>query len=351
MSSVPFSIRLPSKLVDLIDAFAKKTGKSTPDAVRSVIEQSVSNEYRILVVDCLKQPRNVLQRIRTKLAKQRVGECGHIETQDYSALMTFLHWAYMTGEGYANPEYVLVLLDITAALLTQMEKLKLCSNFSYFRSKLDIKNGESFSDGIERVKVEFMNNPSVGWAEVLTRPLEGMADDLQHFDRAMLRDIFDSRIEQVLPVAVRGAKASVDDDIIARDMQTLLPQATRSKINGLSVKLSSHPMAIVTEEGHHCYAFQSESVLSFATAIAGNVFDRMLDNKADAQGWLHDQFTRTTLQVHSLRGEVVIHENGGYRLILKEEEFKIFVSYLKENFESPAWVWLLNRHRELRGDY
>lgn len=352
MSSVPYSIRLPSKLVSIIDIFAKKTGKNGPDTVRTIIEQIDGNEYRFLVCDCLKEPREVLQRVRTQLANKKKGEYSvGIAPQDYSALMHFWHYAYMTGQGYAKPEYVMSLLDITSALLSQLGKFRPEQDLMYFRSTLNITAEESFRDGIARVKGEFSNNPSVSWAEMLTRPLEALADELQFLDKSVLPDIFDSRIEQVLPVAVRGANATVDCDIIERDMESLLPEIKCFDINGMTVQMCAQPLSIIVEEGKYCYAFQGESALGFAAAISGNVFVRMMAPDDGFKSWARRDFDRKTLHVQRLNGQVIIHEHGGYRLFLKDAEFQTLILELKKNFESAAWVWLIKRHHDLRGDY
>ena len=273
-----------------------------------------------------------------------------VEPVDYSALMYFWHWAYMSGDGYANPAYVLVLLDITGSLITELEKVGAPFDCHHVRSKLGLEEeGESFVDGIARVKQQFAANPSVSWAEWITRPLETMADDLQYLDHPAIARVFRMRVEPVLPVAVLGAKAGVDDDLVDWDMKALLPQAERFKLGGMSVALMAHPMAIVIEEGHHCFAFTPESVLGIAKGIAGGAFVRMMAPEAE-KVWPHGRFQLTQFDAARFQGTVILHEHGGYRLHLSDDEFQQFISNLSAQFAQPAWAWVLKRHRDLRGD-
>lgn len=349
MSSVPFAIRLPSRLAAIIDAFAKKTGKSTPDAVRAGIEGAFSNEYRMLLVDSLSNKDETLKRVREYLSPSNDRAMTSLASQDYSAMMCFWHFAYMHNDGFANPMYVAELLDIIADLLIEAETKQIPIDFHYIQSKLDLNVSESFIDGISRIKKEFFANPSVSRAEWLTRPLEGMADDLQNFDKSVLKRIFDSRMAITLPVAVLGARTPVAEDIISDYMEQVHPIAERFSIGEMSVLLSSSPLALVVDEGHHCYAFCAESVLSIATGIAYGAFSRMIERVEAPNVWT-SPFKRRSFQVERLKDEFIIHEHGGYRLVMKLAEFKNFVSNLESQFFSPEWKILISRRQNLRGD-
>ncbi len=347
MSSIPFSIRLPVTLVELLNNLSKKTGMSPPDTMRAVLETSAhGNAYRLMVGERLKEPYEVIKRVRTALRRDSNVS---LEPEDCSALLYFFHWAYMSGDGFAAPHYVAALLDLTAELISQLEKVGVGDEGGYVRSKLGLVEGESSSDGIQRVKREFAENPSVSWAEFLTRPLEGMADELQFLHRSTVHAIFQPRLDRVLPVAVRGAKATVNSELVDWDMQALLPPAESFKIGPLSVTLYAHPIAIMIEEGHHCYPFSPESVLGIATGIENNVFERMLSQR-ELPLTMQGSFRRGKLDIVRSDDSVILNESSSYRLILSSSEFSEFIKNLKLQFSKPAWMWLLKRHCDLRGD-
>lgn len=348
MSSVPFSIRLPVALVELLNALSKKTGMSPPDTMRAVLESSVhGNAYRLIVVERLKEPYEVIKRVRSVL---RENSSAKLEPEDCSALLHFFHWAYMSGDGFATPQYVATLLDLTAELISQLEEVGVKDEGGYARSKLGLVEGESLRDGVDRIKREFAANPSVSWAEFLIRPLEGIADELQFLERSKIHAIFQPRLDRVLPVAVRGAKATVDGELIDWDMRALLPPAESFKLGALSVTLYAHPIAIMVEEGHHCYPFSPESVLGIATGIANDVFERMI-SQSKSPLTKQDSFRRSKLDIARCDDSVLLHENSGYRLILSIAEFTEFIKNLELQFAKPGWIWLLKRHCDLRGDF
>lgn len=346
MTSVPFSIRLPSALVDVVNMVAKKTGMSTPDAMRAAIELSVrGNEYRLLVIEALKQPSVVLQKVRAHIQRQQ-----RLAAQDYSALLYFFHAAYMSPEGFANPTYVAELLELARDLYNELNKFGGNYKDDHIRSNWQITSEETIDEGVTRICRTFRDNPSVTWAEYLTRPLEAMADDLQFLTPSTLPQLFDKRLERLLAVAVLGAKQSTDGDIVDWDLKALLPQAEQIRLQGMSLTLYSNPIGLVFEEGHHCYAFSSESVMSFVTAIENKVFDGMISPAVPRLG-LTRNFRRGTLDITRLDNVFVIHESGGYRLQVSIVEFTTIIDELSAQFSKPAWGWLVKRYRDLRGDY
>lgn len=338
MKSIPFSIRLPENLASTVEWIAKKTGKSAPDVVRSGIEQAFADEYRSQVIDCISNPANTMRVVREFLSASPEKKGRAMPLPFYSALMYFWHTAYMQSNGFANPEYVDALLSITSCLLTEAEENNLDVNFRYCRDKLGIRSEEAITDGIKRINAEFQSSPSIGYAEWLARPLVVIADDLQKFESGSIGRIFDRYLQLLLPVAVIGSKTALDEDIVSRDLKVLLPSAEPLTLGGLSVRLFPDPLGFIVEEGHHCYFFGHDSLLGFYAGIQHNAFEILRDGEFKSRGF-------------EVQDNGKCLNNGtGYRLILSVEEFKELTDYMRRILSLPGWQWLIQRHRELRGD-
>lgn len=345
-SSTPYSLRLPTKLSQLIDQFAKKIGKPAPDAVRAGIEAAFANEYRILALDAANADRaGTLRALRGAVA-----EANHkirLPMPIYSGLMYFLHWGYLRAgvDGYANPHYVIAMLDIIRDLVALGKSARFTEGHNQACSCLGIKDDEGIDAGIQRIQKEIRSGLGMGYAEMLTRPLEAMADDLQYLDSAMVAKIFAPHLKTLLPVAVLGAKLGVDEDIVRRDMEGLFPETESFKINNMNWGLHGKEMALVVSEGHHTYAFGSHALLSIYTAIECDALSDVLALNDEAHFFSRDQFELARMGDH-----VVMHTNGGYRLGLSVSEVRDLVDNLASAFKKPAWRTLITRHRELKGD-
>jgi hypothetical protein len=351
MSSVPFAIRLSTKLVALLEAFAEKTGISERDAVRAAIEQSVSNEYRILLMDRLSHKEQTIKRVRDFLNPKQGQERPTLEALDYSALMCYWHWAYMHAkDGYANPTYVGALLEITLDLIRQTNDEQLKVHEHYLRSKLDLEPNESFEAGIARVKNKFRGSPNISYAEWLTRPLEAMSSDLNQYEVSKLHEIFVPHLQTLFPLSILGAEASIDETVISQDMQPLLPTAEVCRIGGLVITLYAAPsLALVVSGENHAYAFSADSVLSIATAIDNRVFDDLISKKI-VDGFRISEFKRKSFCVLCIDDQITIHEQAGYRLNMNLADFSKLADMLRNTLQKSSWGWLINRYRNLGGD-
>jgi len=345
-SSTPYSLRLPTKLSQLIDQFAKKIGKPAPDAVRAGIEAAFSNEYRILALDAANADRaGTLRALRGAVAEanQKV----MLPLPIYSGLMYFLHWAYLRAgvDGYANPRYVIAMLDIIRDLVALGKSVRFTDGHHHTYSCLGLKEDEGIDAGIQRIQKEIHNGLGMGYAEMLTRPLEAMADDLQYLDSAMVARIFAPHLKTLLPVAVQGAKLGVDEDIVRRDMEGLFPETEQFKISEMNWGLHGKEMALVVSEGRHTYAFGYQVVLSIYMAIECDALNDVLALNGEVHFFSRSQFELVRMGDH-----VVMHENGGYRLGLSVPEVRDLVGNLALAFRKPAWRTLITRYRELKGD-
>jgi len=345
-SSTPYSLRLPTKLSQLIDQFAKKIGKTAPDTVRAGIEAAFANEYRILALEAANADRTgTLRTLRGAVAGSDSNT--RLPLPVYSGLMYFLHWAYLSAgfDGYANPRYVIAMLDVICDLTTLGKSMHFTGGHDHARSCLGIRENEELDVGIRRIRTEIRNGLDIGYAEMLTRPLEAMADDLQYLDSAIVARIFAPHLKTLLPVAVHGAKMGVDEDIVRRDMEGFFPETENFKINAICWGLYGKDMALVVSEGHHTYTFGSHAVLSLYTAIECGIFDDMLGNSARPYS-----FSRSDFKLRRMGEQVAIHTGGGYRLELSLLEIRDLVDNLTSAFKKPAWRTLIARYRELKGD-
>lgn len=143
-NSTPYSLRLPIRLSQLIEQFAKKTGKPAPDTVRAGIEAAFSNEYRMLALDAANGDcANTLRLLRGAAAEP---DCKpQLSLSVYSALMYFLHWAYLHSgaSGNATPRYVAAMLDVIRDLIDLGEEMSFTDGHQYARHCLGIKEDEN----------------------------------------------------------------------------------------------------------------------------------------------------------------------------------------------------------------
>jgi len=344
--STPYSLRLPTKLSQLIDQFAKKIGKPAPDTVRAGIEAAFANEYRILALEAANADRTgTLRALRGAVAGSDSNT--RLPLPVYSGLMYFLHWAYLSAgfDGYANPRYVIAMLDIIIKLMVHGKSMHFTGGYDHARGCLGIKENEELDVGIQRIRTEIRNGLDIGYAEMLTRPLEAMADDLQYLDSTIVARIFAPHLKALLPVAVHGARMGVDEDIVQRDMEGFFPETENFNVNTVSWELYGKDMTLVVSEGHHMHIFGSHAVLSLYTAIECGVFDDVLGSRTTPYS-----FSRGDFKLLRMGKQVAIHSGRGYRLELSLLETRDLVDNLTSAFKKPTWRALIARYRELRGD-
>lgn len=345
-SSTPYSLRLPTKLAQLIDQFATKIGKPAPDTVRAGIEAAFANEYRILALDAANADRaGTLRTLRGAVAE--ADGKAQLPLPVYSGLMYFLHWAYLHAgvDSYANPRYVIAMLDVIGDLMALGKSMRFTGGHEHAFGCLGIQGDEGLADGIKRIQQKIQNGLATGYAEMLTRPLETMADDLQHLDSAEVANIFAPHLKTLLPVAVQGAKMGVEEDIIRRDMAGIFPETEQFKIDTMNWWLYGKEMTLVVSEGHHTNAFGSHAVLSLYTALECGALGDVLAVNGECHVFSRGMFELTRVSDH-----VVMHTKGGYRLSLSVEEAQEFVCNLASAFNKPAWRTMVTRYRELKGD-
>jgi predicted DNA-binding protein len=138
-SSTPYSLRLPNRLSQLIEQFAKKIGKPAPDTVRAGIEAAFSNEYRMLALEAANADRADTLRILRGTVAEANSE-SRLPLPVYSGLMYFLHWAYLHAgsSGHANPRYVTAMLDVIGDLIELGENMSFTDGHRYVRGCLGI---------------------------------------------------------------------------------------------------------------------------------------------------------------------------------------------------------------------
>jgi len=340
MKGVPFSIRLPQSLFALIERHTKNGGiKSNPDIIRAGLEQTFASPYRVQVLEATTNPEKTLELVREHIQNDTQD---NIPMAAYSALMNFWHHAYMTSDGYATPSYVLTLLGITHDLILLAQEQGIYVDEPFLRSRLGIKDEESIPEGIGRVFGEFESNPSVSYAEVLTRPIEILSDKLQHFLPGDIHSIFRERVEELLPVAVAGANRGKKTPFTHRADKSSLPDDYTFTVGEVTFSLEPLLFCLLVAEGHHTYAFGTDSLLSLKTGIDNHAFTQVFRDE--------NSFVRGDFKVERCSQKVFMHANDNYRLRLSDDEFKEFCDHINTAFSDEKWKQLEERIREMRGD-
>ena len=347
MATKPFSVRFSENLTKLIQSLSNSEKKTPSDFIREAVEEKAYGRdgFRGQLVPLLKTPKETMSSIREKLEKRSKGESSEpLSRVEISAMMIFCHQAYVSNRGYANPSYIMTLLDITKELLQEAQTKRLEFDFHYSHSKLGF---DSIDQGYEVAFVElknrFMGVRSISWSETLTRPLSDVGIYLGQFSDAAIARIFSVfRLEGLLPLAVKGVGPELSDHLISRDMKQLLPVNEKFQVGGVIFMVYAEPFAMVVEEAHHCYAFQAESLMSL-----------FLFSESDFpvnQGPFGAGMKRNNFEVNLIQGKAIIHESGGYRLHLAESEFMELRTNLRKIRDKQQWDWLLRRFRSLKGD-
>lgn len=355
MQTKPFSVRLSESLTKLVQGISAYEKKTPSDFIREAVEEKATqrNDYRSQLIPLIQSAETTLVGIREKLAKQANG---YLQTQpsrpEISFMMMAWHKAYMQGSGYANPAYLLELLDITKELLKEALTNRLNVDYYYFHSCLGL-NGSSLSPtnfnydrAFSEIKHRTLCSCSISCGEMLTRPLEVLASHLDQFPESVISDIFTTaRLKLLLPLVVRHVGPELSDQLISQDMDLLLPHRENFDIGDLSFGLVASPFALVVSGEHHCYAFSASSLMFLAFVAE---CESLLPPKEGQPITL--ELFRDNFHASIYEGTAVIHENTAYRLSLTEKQFIELRQHLTHIFANQKWKCLLDIFRNLKGD-
>lgn len=346
--SKPITVRFSQALTKLIDSIVTPEQKNASDFIREAVEEKAyakNNNHRTRVVPLLMDPKDTVNKIRETINQRASGQYqDNLTIIEKSAFLVFVHEAYSKTSGYVNPDYVLTLLDMTHELLSEAIKQQINLDFNFYHSRLQIQpSANHYEPEFSTLKQRFLEAPSAGWAEGLIRPISDIAFKLDQYDHQSIDQIFSlRRVQQLLPVAIKGVDATIPDAIIARDMRQLLPDYFKFKISGLSYMISAEPFCLVVEGGHHCYAFKSDSLISL---VLFSINDYAVNQKESGPG-----LNRSSIEIQIHNENVIIHEHNGYRLHMSSAEFQELRGKIKEMSEIRQWQWMLDRFRNLKGD-
>jgi len=348
MSNKPLSIRFSEKMIEVIQRISSVSGQTPSDFIRAAVEEKARgsrSRYRDQYAELMLNPGTTMDCIYDALSREERGsEKRHFNRGLLSVLMHFWHASYLNvSEGFANPIYVKNLLDLTKELLIGARDQGLHINLNYIHARLEITNDiADYEFEFIELWERFKSNNSIGWAEILTRPLVILADDLEQFDLSFLLHVFNhNRIEALMPLAIKGAAIDVPTRLVSHNMEMILPGPVKTKINSLGIVITSDPFALVIDEAHHAYAFSSESLVSLF----------LFSENHDSENLKQDLFfCRKTLAVCHTRGLVHIHEHGQYRLVMSKEEWGELIKWINEVRNNPQWSWMLQRFRYIKGD-
>lgn len=341
-SSHPFSLRLPASIVADISERAKSLGKGTAEVIRGGIETVFSDDFRMLVFAATHED------VRKTFHLLRHAKSRQLPLPTYAAAVRLIRAAYLYEHVYdnANPRYVAASLSIVCDLANYCKKIGVPDGYDYTCRCLGVHADESLTECVNRLQAEIQHDLNVGQAEMLTRPLEILGDEIKHLALSDVANAVAPHLKLLLPVIVRAAKTKADIEIAPNDTGTeaLVPVTANFTINGLRWDLYSKDMSVAVREGHHVYNFESCDVLGLCAAVECNAFTSLLAPDADACRFSRGQLTL------SRRGEQVVLRSDNYQLALSIDEASELFSRLTSIFSSADWRAPITRHRELHGD-
>jgi hypothetical protein len=370
MKTKPFSVRFSEKLTALINRQAGNDGKTPTDVIRESMEKNMlpCNNYRSQYVDYLISPSSTIDGVINAVERNRrdkkITLDSLITRHEISALMVFWHQAYLISvNGFANPKYVSILLDIMNDLFVEATKQSIEIDTRHLLSKLGIAPEDNFSEKISDIKKQFTQTPSISWAEMLTRPLEMFADKLDQYSRASISSIFLERLSALIPITVHYARklknSSRTNDFekwinaeISQDELACLPKPLNIVLSNINFRVMPEKLLFSGENTSHFYTFKRQSLIALLTAVEYG------DNAVSIEK--PSNFASQTIQIfagHTHQdNQVMINENdgnggfGGYSLYLTNQEFIELKERLSLLLTDHKWVWLLNRYTNLMGD-
>lgn len=355
MTTKPFSVRLSDSITKLVQGLSDGGKKTPSDFIREAVEEKISrsSDYSNRVVRLVMEPEKTIARIREKLNNQLSGQLliEEISLPEISAMMVFWHKTYEPGAAYSyvNPRYVITLMDIVNDFLRTAHEENIAFDFHYSHAILGSLlgvdfHGHKYEVVFERLKDDFLEHSTIGWPDMLTRILSHASYELDGFPAHSVARIFTkSRVEDLFPVAVRGAGVAPGYVSSARNMQKLLPDAARFQIGDLKFAIYPDSFTLLVEGSRHCYALRPQSLLSLCSFSESDQFV----SKCVSQG---GAMKHGKLEVQVFRGDAIIHENNGYRLFMKEQEFIELLNNVKRVFADHRWGFLLKSFRNLNGD-
>lgn len=351
MSAKPFSVRLSDSITKLVQGLSDHGEKTPSDFIREAVEDKLSrsSEYNKRAATLAMEPEKAIAGIRKKLDKIDGEE---ISLAEIAVMMRFWHKAYAIGNGsnYVNPRYTLMLMEVVKDFLRTAHEQNPSFDFHYSNSIIGSLlganfDGHNYDAAFERLKDLFLERNSTAWPEMLTRITEHSSDKLDGFLPHVIYKVFtESRIEELFPIAVRGAGVEAGYASSVSNMREFLPDAERLQIGDLKFAIYSDSFALFVEGLHHCYALNPHSTLSLCTFAET---DQFLRNLALHGG----SIKRDKLEVQLFRGDAVIHENNGYRLHMTKDEFLDLLDNIKRVFANQRWESLLKKIRMLNGDF
>lgn len=355
MTTKPFSVRFSESITKLVQGLSDRGNKTPSDFIREAVEEKLrrSSDHNKQVAMLEMDPEKAISGIRAKL--DNVGSNGvskEISIAEIAVMMRFWHRAYSINHAnnFVNPRYVLALMSVLKDFLQEAHKQNQGFDFHYSNSILGSLinanfDGYDYESAFDELKVDFLESRVTGLPEMLARITEHSSDKLDGFVPSVISRVFTkARLEELFPVAVRGACVANGYAPVASNMSEFLPEAARFKVGDLKFAIYPGSFTLLVEGGHHLYPLGSHSTLSLCACSEEDSYVK----KIALHGGI---IKRDRLTIELFRGDAIIHEDNGYRLFMAQKDFFELLDNIKQVFSNQRWGALLKRVRLLDGDF
>lgn len=210
---LPTSFRLPGDILNKLKSRAEQSNQSASEIVCAALLKSFESEgFEINnVYELLKEPVtsyiNIYKKLKTNKTPTSYPPLGSSEIKfmiyQISSAYRF-HYA-----SCVSPIYLNILLDISYELICYSKNNNIQFDEYYVYNCLDIKNDSI--NNLDQLKANFLKESSSGYAEMLLRPLESDAFNLNNYSLSVLGEIFNKeRLTELLPIVLMGIKKEID---------------------------------------------------------------------------------------------------------------------------------------------
>ncbi|WP_320534306.1 hypothetical protein [Robbsia andropogonis] len=200
-------MRLSDTLANAVEGVKQRWQESSSSEVaRRLLELGVAADARTASIKRAlpEEPREALIVLRDRYYRDDV-----LTWDEWAFLGRMTHQAYMFPDrSFVNGNLLRKVLLATRALLaarTQHIGKSTLPSDAYYRSKLDLREGEQILEGIDRVASSLSEWSDAGYAEWLTRPIEGYFNGEDPvLPDALINDALKPYLDTLLTLSIRA---------------------------------------------------------------------------------------------------------------------------------------------------
>jgi hypothetical protein len=332
MKTIPFSIRFTEAMHSFVQRLSKSSGKSPTEVIEAALNYQ-RLDFRMNYLGLQKNTRfNCLNLIKKWQKKE------FISPEEYAFLAVVCHYKYLRS-GTVGVRQVESLLEITHEIQLHLDAKKI----DYDKAHLNKYLQEGYVNS-------FKENRSANIADILTRPIERLADYFDEIDAISLHKIFMPHLDFLLPLALfEASNSEPDEDCYERDDSekdeldrfnhaNCELKSTFVNLGDITVKFYDEKFLIIEGKSFLFPIFSYDKffitdVLLHWDARGGNV----------EYSYKNIKVTRfVDARVNS--DQAIIIENHGMRVYFTEEQFGKVSQLVKENM-SGDWLKCINRYK------